>query len=48
MAKLLINSSGSNKVTLPKQTIKELGWSNKTQLDIKRVGKKVVIEKIEG
>ncbi len=46
MAKLLINSSGSNKITLSKQSIKELRWTEETKLDIKRVGNKLIIKEL--
>ncbi len=45
-SKLLINSSNSTKITLPKQSIKELKWNKDTKLNVERVGKKIIISEV--
>jgi bifunctional DNA-binding transcriptional regulator/antitoxin component of YhaV-PrlF toxin-antitoxin module len=47
MSKLISNGKHNNKVVIPLQTIKELGWNKETKLDIKRVGSKIVIKQAD-
>ncbi len=45
--KLIFNSTNSAKVTLPKKEITKLGWTDKTEIEIKRVGKRIIIEEVK-
>jgi antitoxin component of MazEF toxin-antitoxin module len=42
--KLLKNSGGSIQVTLPIDSVRELGWRDKQKVVIKKSGNKLIIE----
>ncbi len=39
-------ASGSNRVTLPKHMVDKNEWTEKTPLEFKRVGKKIIISEV--
>lgn len=39
-------ASGSNRITLPKHMVDELKWNEKTPLEFKKVGKKLIISEV--
>jgi len=45
--KLIFNSTNSAKVTLPKKEITKLNWTKDTFIQIKRVGKKIIISEVQ-
>lgn len=39
-------ASGSNRITLPKHMVKELGWDEKTVVSAKKVGGKIILQEV--
>ena len=45
--KLTQTTGGSFKCVLPKHLVEQLGWSNGEKLEVKKVGKKLILSEVK-
>ena len=46
-ARFITVASGSNRITLPIREVEQLGWDEKTPLEFKEIGKRLIISEVQ-